>query len=77
MTVAQNISSDLYTAPFSDPDGCHALYVPRTGSSASVAHDPRVSVLLQNGFHHAATHGHCAVMFPADIGKAIAILTNS
>jgi hypothetical protein len=65
----------LYTAPFADIDGDHALYVQRTGASMKVADDPRVAALLAAGFNHASTHGFCAVMFPADLARAKAVLT--
>ena len=65
----------LYTAPFADIDGDHALYVPRTSLATMVAKDQRVAALLAAGFHHAATRGWCAVMFPADPVRAKAVLT--
>ena len=67
----------IYTAPFADPDdpGDAALFVPRTGASMRVAADPRVAALLAAGFNHASTHGFCAVMFPADLARAKAVLT--
>ena len=42
--------TELYTAPFADPDGDEALYVRRTGASMRVADDPRVAALLAAGF---------------------------
>jgi hypothetical protein len=69
------MTTTLYTAPFADIDGDHALYVPRTGASVKVANDPRVAALLAAGFNHASTHGFCAVMFPADLARAKAVLT--
>lgn len=71
--TASNPNPALYTAPFDDPNGDHALYVPLTGGSM-VKDDPRIKILMQHGFKHAATHGFCAAMFPADIAKAKAIL---
>jgi hypothetical protein len=67
----------LYIAPFADPDDPDdaALFVPRTGASMRVAADPRVSALLAAGFNLASTHGFCAVMFPADLVRAKAVLT--
>jgi hypothetical protein len=69
------MTATLYTAPFADIDGDHALYVQRTSLAPLVAKDPRVAALLAAGFHHAATHGWCAVMFPADLVRAKAVLT--
>ena len=72
--TASNPNSEIYTAPFDDPNGDKALYVPRIGDSMILKDDPRVKILLQHGFNHAATHGICAALFPADIAKAKAIL---
>ena len=65
----------IYTAPIADNHGDHALYVQRTGNAPLVAADPRIAALLAAGFTHAATHGLCAAMFPADLARAKAVLT--
>ncbi len=65
----------IYLAPFADPDGDIALYVPLCDWLKSrVSNDPRVAALAAAGFHHYATHGHCAVMLPADLDRATAVL---
>ena len=69
------MTTTIYTAPMSDIDGDHALYVQRTSNAPLVAADPRIAALLAAGFTHAATHGLCAAMFPADLTRAKAVLT--
>jgi hypothetical protein len=69
------MTATIYTAPFDTQDGDPALYVPRTSLAPLVAKDPRVAALLAAGFNHASTHGWCAVMFPADLTRAKAVLT--
>lgn len=77
MNTASNPNSAIFTAPFADPNGFNALYVPRIGNSMIIMDDPRIRILMQYGFKYAATHGNCAALFPADIKKAKNILADA